>query len=422
MKQNRRNKILVTGAWGAGKTLFIERLKNEKEFRKRILYLPEIGPLTRQTGFCLDSDDFEVYAYQFQTKLEECIENKVNEDDDRILLIHRGTLDILAFWQYSGNKKDDFLKYIDTNYEKEYSKYDCVIFMQSTAIFKESIYNDYSFKYNRPSLKKAKTFEKILLNIWQKHPNFYFIENKKLSWEQRYFLAKSILIAHSGFKKKLNREDLNKQLKNIKYPSNHQYRICSDNHLFFDSKAAKRIQEIETILPKKNWKSFIDICCAKGMFLSWAIKRFHLERAIGIDAAEDMVDISRSVINYLKLPGVVFHGSFQIIQNIIKSADLVFVFHCYHYLYFGSYYGTPGVFSHEDLFGMFSKITKKTLLFANDLEISENFKKILLEKKINDFYIKQYNKNQILQAAEKYFQIQEFDLGGKRKYILMERK
>jgi SAM-dependent methyltransferase len=182
-----------------------------------------------------------------------------------------------------------------------------------------------------------------------------------------------------------------------------------------------RIGELLSVLPKRKWHSLIDVGCAKGMFLYWALSAFDLKRATGLEPAPDMAEAARLVGEYLNAPAAILHGSLLDLYRAIPPADLVFVFHCYHYLYFGSEGGHPGLADHEGLFSVLARLCGHTLVFANPLELEDRKKKTLRDSGVSESILAGYNTKAILGGAEKFFSIHPSTLGGGRPYIVMTR-
>jgi hypothetical protein len=210
-------------------------------------------------------------------------------------------------------------------------------------------------------------------------------------------------------------------LSQIEYPSSHQYSVDQRGDLQPCTAGASRLREIERILPKRPWSSLIDVGCAKGMFLLWALRRYGLRRAIGVEAADDMATACREAVDYLDAPAAILHGSLDSLYKALPPADLVFVIHCYHYLYFGSVFGTPGVPNHDRWFEILAAITSDTLVFANPLDLKPDKVERYRQEGFSEKMIQNYNAQAILESAGRHFDLQPFSLGAGRPYILMRK-
>lgn len=213
---------------------------------------------------------------------------------------------------------------------------------------------------------------------------------------------------------------VNAVLAGIDYPSTHQYRVEAGRVQPTDS-AQQRLREWASVLPKRAWKSMIDIGCAKGMFLYWAWQQLGMERLVGLDDSLPMVNAARLAAAHLGAPAAILHGPPTEFSAALAPADLVTVFHCYHYLYFGSLSGSPGVASHEWWFDLFAKLTTDTLVFANTLALSEEKACEFRERGSTEEELARYCPEAILSAARRHFAVTSFSLGGGRPYLVMRR-
>jgi hypothetical protein len=216
-------------------------------------------------------------------------------------------------------------------------------------------------------------------------------------------------------------ETLNTHLNQITYPSSHQYMLDKQGRVQPGESGAARLCEIERILSGRKWHALIDVGCAKGMFLLWGLRRYGLQRAIGVEAAHDMVAACREAVGFLDAPATVLHGSLDSLYRALPPADLVFVLHCYHYLYFGSAFGTPGVPSHDHWFEILASITSDTLLFANPLNLEADKAEVYRERGFSSRAIRDYNRQAILDSARRHFELCPSSMGGGRPYVLMRK-
>jgi hypothetical protein len=310
---------------------------------------------------------------------------------------------------------------IGSSHEAELARYDAVILLRSTAQGAPTVYEAYRRQCDRPSTEEAVRLESLLERAWQAHPRFFRVGNEEISWSQKSALARAILDARLPRPRPVSRRTLNTHLNQITYPSSHQYTVDRRGHVQPCTSGAARLREIERVLPEERWTSLIDVGCAKGMFLLWALRRFGLRRAIGVEAADDMVVACRQAVDLTNAPATILHGSLGSLYRALPAADLVFVLHCYHYLYFGSAFGTPGVPSHDHWFQILSQITSDTLVFANPLELEPDRMEEYRERGFTEQVIEGYNAEAILDSAGRYFELQPVPLGGERPYIIMRR-
>jgi hypothetical protein len=135
-----------------------------------------------------------------------------------------------------------------------------------------------------------------------------------------------------------------------------------------------------------------------------------------------MVEACRGAVEYLDIPALILRTSLLECFPIIPPADLVFVFHCYHYLYFGSEYGTAGAFDHDRIFQALSRICTDTLVFANPLVLSDEKKNHYRQKGVQEDILQAYQENSILAHASRYFDLASMPRQDERPYIIMRKK
>ena len=443
MNENHRRRVVLTGAWGGGKSTLIRELQGDPRYARSILVIPEAAPLVRSMGFDVHSPAFERCVVRLQHALEDAVDLPEDASDRRLLLAHRGTLDALAFWQLQGGSLGAFFDLVASSQQAELARYDAVLLLRSTAHGLPQAYQNYVQRCGRPPAEDALRLEALLEGAWQAHPRFFVVGNAGLSWAQKSALARAVIDARQRPDPPPSLAALNARLAEITYPSSHQYTIERDGHLQPCQAGAARLREIERVLPRDRWASLIDVGCAKGMFLLWALDRLRLEWAIGVEAAKDMVSACRQAIDFVGAPATILRGPLDGLHPILRPAELVLVLHCYHHLYFGSPFGTPsrskghsnmkgseaahsdgtpGAFSHDRLFALLSRITTDTLLFANPLTLRPDQVWHYQQLGIPGEAIQGYNRQAILESAGRYFDLQQFPLGGERPYILMRKK
>lgn len=414
-----QRRIVLTGSWGGGKSTLLQEIQADPSFCDQFLVLPEVAPLVRRMGFDVRSEKFEKAVLTMQHALEEAVDAMIAPEDDRLVLSHRGSLDAHGFWRFNGGSSRDFFNLCGTTLEAELSRYDTILLLRTTAEEAPVLYEDYRRKQNRPSADVAKVLEKLLEESWGAHPRFFVIGNRDCNWQKKAELAKAVLEARLPFHSKAVIDAANTALVEIGYPSSQAYQLGPTGE-FRPSKAAQeRLAELKLVLPRQKWDSLIDIGCAKGMFIIWAGEQLGVRRAIGLDAAEDMVRASRLAVEATKTPATILHGTPVRLYPLLAPAELVLVLHCYHYLYFGSRFGEPGLPSHDRWFDLFARFTSDSLIFANPLSLTPEQVEEYRSRSIPEKEIREYCPENILGSAARHFQLQEFSLGGGRPYILM---
>ncbi|MBT4760268.1 MAG: AAA family ATPase, partial [Bdellovibrionaceae bacterium] len=132
--------------------------------------------------------------YHVQKNMENVISATYPE---RVLLCDRGTVDGSAYWPES---HDDFFKQLKTTKEKEFARYDAVIFFESAAVGGDQIEGGNPARVE--SLAEAAILDEKLRKIWCEHPNFHLIRHQK-SFFKKITKAINLLnkIIHNGHKK-----------------------------------------------------------------------------------------------------------------------------------------------------------------------------------------------------------------------------
>ena len=90
------------------------------------------------------------------------------------MLCDRGTVDGAVYWP---GPADDFFTTLGTSLEKEFSRYDAVIFFETAAVGGIAIEGGNPTRIE--SLEQALEIDRKLKNLWSKHPNFVFVPHKR---------------------------------------------------------------------------------------------------------------------------------------------------------------------------------------------------------------------------------------------------
>lgn len=163
-------RIVITGAPGSGKTLFLKRLMTDEKFA-HFIFFEELARklLDENPDYRQNWDKFHREIYKFQTKREDDLRGKPFISD-------RGTVDAFAF-------HPETIKNVGTTLEKEYSRYDVVVQLASAANLGIDYYQQDEIR--REPIKEALIIEEKITNIWKNHPNYIFIKaNPEL--EEKY--------------------------------------------------------------------------------------------------------------------------------------------------------------------------------------------------------------------------------------------
>ncbi len=185
------HRIVLTGGPGGGKTTAADLIR--REIGESIIVVPEAATMLFMGGFPRHSDKDVSKATQsaifhVQRSIEDiqhCL------FPGRVLLCDRGTIDGAVYWP---EPKTCFFTEMGTSLEKEFSRYDAVIFFESAAVGNKSIEGGNPIRIE--DNQRAIELDSRLRDTWSKHPHFIHIPH------QDSFFAK-LTCAVEAFKKVL---------------------------------------------------------------------------------------------------------------------------------------------------------------------------------------------------------------------------
>ncbi len=163
-------KIVLTGAPGSGKTIILNKLKQEKAFSD-FLFFDEMARLLLEKNprFRENWHDFHIQIFKELCKRE-------IEAENRSFFTDRGTLDAAAF-------HFEIINTLKTTLTDEYRRYTHIVHLESTANLGEKYYKTDRIRIE--SIAKALEIEVNLKNIWGDHPGYMFIKAEK-DFENKY--------------------------------------------------------------------------------------------------------------------------------------------------------------------------------------------------------------------------------------------
>jgi len=204
------------------------------------------------------------------------------------------------------------------------------------------------------------------------------------------------------------------------YPSNHVYciergRFCPQRQL------AERLKywEKQYLQPME---SMLDIGCCKGGFLFHTALRCPQARLMGIDLANNFIEVCREVADYLNQRQICFrHLSLEELYEQIEcfggAFQNVLLINTYHYLYYGSRREGLAYKDHERIFAMLAGITRDQLLFSSPLEPEDCPSSIAKQATRTE-----YSAKLILAAASQYFDLSCLGKSGHRPVYRMQKR
>jgi predicted ATPase len=172
-------RICLTGGPCAGKTSVTEIVR--REFSNLFEVIPESASILYRGGFLRAVTAEEMRwvqraIFHVQEASESLAYLALQRSDKKSLIrgfvFDRGSVDGAAYWP---DGPEDFYKSLGTSKEKEYSRYDCVIHMESAA--QETGY--FSSEHLRTeSLEEAQALDRRIQEAWASHPHRYVISSR----------------------------------------------------------------------------------------------------------------------------------------------------------------------------------------------------------------------------------------------------
>lgn len=173
IRKHKVHKIALTGGPGGGKTTAAELFK--REYKDLISVVPEAATLLFTGGFPRMNIPSVIEAlqssiYNVQVNMENVYATVCPH---HTLLCDRGTVDGGAYWP---GGHEEFFKKIGSSLEKELSRYDAVIFFETAAA------GGFTIELGNPmrneDQRQAIELDQKLKQLWNKHPNFVYIQNE----------------------------------------------------------------------------------------------------------------------------------------------------------------------------------------------------------------------------------------------------
>ncbi len=200
-------------------------------------------------------------------------------------------------------------------------------------------------------------------------------------------------------------KDLNKEL--IGYPSNHNYRIVSNQmipnfRLFLKKKILKPLYS-------NNMESFLDIGCCRGYYVLDAAEQANCQVSVGIDVYEPFLSAANKVKQFLNIKKAKFY-----LTRLHELADdpkdfggpfqTILFIGAYHYVFWGSSYVAGGYHSHHEILSRLANICTDRIILSARFEISNCPTSIREMAKDNEIS-ENYTTAKFLSAADKYFYV-----------------
>lgn len=172
-------RVVVTGGPAAGKTAVLDVLR--RHLHGRVAVVPEAATILFEGGFPRPAGApgarlLQHTIYHVQRNMEEI---HALQDVGLPHICDRGTLDGAAYWP---GGLERFLGAMETSITSEYSRYEAVLFLQTSA------YDESTYPIDNPhrieSPKRSRLVDDSLVKIWENHPSFHFIGHEKNFYEK----------------------------------------------------------------------------------------------------------------------------------------------------------------------------------------------------------------------------------------------
>lgn len=185
--------IVLTGGPGGGKTTFIEELSRDPSWSGRIAALPEAIYLMSRSGISAREKSYQREMVRLQIVQEDRLLRNLNNENRRIILCNRGSLDPLAYWLDRGWAEEEFFAYTHTSREEAYRRYAAVLHLVTTADGAEKAYRRWPEDQRSETIAEAVRLDRLLQQVWGEHPHYHSIGNESIDWAEKSRRAKRIL-------------------------------------------------------------------------------------------------------------------------------------------------------------------------------------------------------------------------------------
>ncbi len=184
-------RVVITGGPCAGKTSIISSIRHEFD---SVHIVPEGATILLENGWPPPSSQTDIKWFrEFQQgtwDIQIHLENALNFKTGPLAVMDRGILDSAAYWP---NGEEDYYREFSTSKAAGYTRYDGVIFLDSLAIYKPSLYSTDNNPQRYDSVTDAQRINASLFEVWKDHPTFLHINNSKSITENIDTVYKFIL-------------------------------------------------------------------------------------------------------------------------------------------------------------------------------------------------------------------------------------
>lgn len=194
------------------------------------------------------------------------------------------------------------------------------------------------------------------------------------------------------------------------YPHNHDWRIAKGSPRP-SWQLRKRAWRLRRLYPQPSKvRSFVDLSSCKGYFVIDAIRRFSLDRALGIDVHDLDLAASQAAAAELNQPLAQYRHRFvhELAAEAPEPFDLALLINTYQYLFFGSRREPHAYRDHDAIFAHLADLVAPggTLIFSNRVELERcpgHVRELAQECGLGY----KYTHSEIHAAASKHFTVEE---------------
>ncbi len=160
--------VVLTGGPGAGKTAILEIVRHAAALD--VVVLPESASIVFGGGFPRRTSRGSRAAaqraiYYVQRELETVA---LDDDQTRVILCDRGTVDGLAYWP---DAPDDFFRAVGSGEQAELARYAAVIQLQVPTV--QNGYRSVGLRVESP--EEAAAIDRLIEVAWRQHPRRFFV-------------------------------------------------------------------------------------------------------------------------------------------------------------------------------------------------------------------------------------------------------
>lgn len=165
-------KLALTGGPSGGKTTLAQAI--QKEFSSSVTVVPEAASIVFGGGWprrktVVGVQHQQRAIYYLQRELEGLL---YHENQTKLLVCDRGSLDGMAYWPGPG-PATDFLETVGTTLEREVSRYDWLIHLDTAP----ASYYDLTNPLRNESFEEAWRLNEKIKEAWSAHPQRFVIDN-----------------------------------------------------------------------------------------------------------------------------------------------------------------------------------------------------------------------------------------------------